>query len=71
MAVVTVRLEAKLDKELSRISKQLRKTRSDIVREALERRLAVLAFEDARRRLMPKAEAAGYLTDEDVLRDIS
>jgi predicted transcriptional regulator len=71
MAIVTVRLEPKLDEELSRISKRLRKTRSDVIRDALERRLALLAFEDARHRLMPLAEASGYLTDDDVFRDIS
>ena len=28
-------------------------------------------FEEARRRIVPHAEKAGYLTDEDVFRDIS
>jgi hypothetical protein len=41
------------------------------VREALRRQLDVMAFEEARRRLMPYAEAAGFLTDEDVFREIS
>jgi hypothetical protein len=33
--------------------------------------LAVAQFEDLRRRIMPFAEAQGYLTDEDVFRDVS
>jgi hypothetical protein len=41
------------------------------VRVALRRQLALDAFDDIRRRAMPFAEAAGYLTDEDVFRDVS
>jgi predicted transcriptional regulator len=71
MATVTVRLERDLDKQLDRVSKQTHRTRSDIVRDALRRQFALLRFEDSRRQLKPIAEAAGYLTDEDVFRDIS
>ena len=39
--------------------------------DALRRQLAVAQFEDLRRRIMPFAEAQGYLTDEDVFRDVS
>jgi hypothetical protein len=41
------------------------------VRDALRRQLAIAQFQDLRRRIMPLAEAAGYLTDEDVFRDVS
>jgi hypothetical protein len=41
------------------------------VREALWRQLNLLRFEELRRRLVPFAEARGYLTDEDVYRDVS
>lgn len=33
--------------------------------------MAVLQFEDARRRVMPYAEARGLLTDEDIFKAIS
>ena len=46
-------------------------SRSDIAREALERQLARAQFDELRRRVMPYAEAQGYLTDEDVFRDVS
>ena len=46
-------------------------TRSEVIREALRRQLSLLRFEAARERLMPLAEARGYLTDEDVFRDVS
>jgi hypothetical protein len=37
----------------------------------LRRQLAVLQFEQARRQIMPFAEARGYLTDEDVFDAVS
>ena len=38
---------------------------------ALRRQLALLQFEQQRERVLPFAEAAGYLTDEDVFRAVS
>ena len=71
MTAVTVRLDPKLERELDRLCKRLGRSRSEVVRDALRRQIAVLRFDEARRRLMPYAEAAGYVTDEDVFRDIS
>jgi predicted transcriptional regulator len=68
---VTVRLGPELERQLDRVSRELGRTRSEIVRDALRRQLAVLRFEKVRRQLMPFAEARGYLTDEDVSRDVS
>jgi predicted transcriptional regulator len=65
-ASVTIRLDAKLQRELSRLSRQLGRSRSDLVRDALRRQLALVRFERARRGLLPLAEAKGILTDEDV-----
>ncbi|NNF13231.1 MAG: ribbon-helix-helix protein, CopG family [Gemmatimonadetes bacterium] len=70
-SAVTIRLDPELQKQLDRLAKRTGKTRSDIVREALRRQLAVAQVEDLRKRIMPFAEAAGYLTDEDVFRDVS
>jgi predicted transcriptional regulator len=68
---VTIRLDRELARRLARISKRLGRSRSDVVRDAIRRQLALLQFEEVRRRVAPFAEAAGYLTDEDVLRDVS
>lgn len=68
---VTIRLDRELARRLARVSKQLGRTRSDVVRDALRRQLALLQFEELRQRVAPFAEAAGYLTDEDVFRDVS
>jgi hypothetical protein len=51
--------------------KQTGRTRSELVRESLERQLRMLQFEQLRRRVLPFAEARGYLTDEDIARDVS
>ena len=71
MATLTIRLDDKLERELNRLAKRQRKTKSDLAREILRRNLALEAFDEVRRRLVPLAEKAGYLTDEDIFRDIS
>jgi predicted transcriptional regulator len=68
---ITIRLDKDLERRLSEVVRRTGRTRSEVVREALRRQLDVMAFEEARRRLMPYAEAAGFLTDEDVFREIS
>lgn len=68
---MTIRLDADLDRRLSRLAKQTGRSRSDLARDALRRQLALLQFEQLRRRVLPFAEARGCLTDEDVFRDVS
>lgn len=70
-ATVTVRLDVKIQRELDRLSRQLGRSRSDIVRDAVRRQVALLRFERSRRGLLPLAEAQGILTDEDVFRIVS
>ena len=68
---MTIRLDADLERRLSRPAKQTGRSRSDLARDALRRPLALLQFEQLQRRVLPFAEAGGYLTDEDVFRDVS
>lgn len=70
-ASVTIRLDPKLQRDLDRLSRQLGRSRSDLVRDALRRQLALLRFEQARRNFLPLAEAQGVLTDEDVFARVS
>jgi predicted transcriptional regulator len=70
-SAVTIRLDSELERRLDQAAETSGKTRSEIVREALRRQLALLQFEHLRGRVMPFAEARGYLTDEDVFRDVS
>lgn len=71
MATLTIRLDDKLERELTRLAKQTGCSKSEVARQALRRQLAIQRFRGLRRAAMPYAAAAGYLTDEDVFRDVS
>ena len=68
---LTIRLDKDLDELLTKASKRSGRNRSEIAREALRRQLRLEQFETLRRRIMPFAEARGYLTDEDIFSRIS
>ena len=70
-AVLTIRLDAALERQLRRLARSTGRSRSDLARDALRRQLALVQFDELRREIMPFAEARGYLTDEDVFRDVS
>lgn len=70
-SALTIRLDRDLERRLARQAKRMGLSRSEVAREALRRQLALAEFEDLRRGTMPFAEARGYLTDEDVFRDVS
>lgn len=71
MSTITVRLDEQLESELAELAKRTGRPKSELVREALRRQLAVARLEDLRRTTAPFAEARGWLTDEDVFRDVS
>ena len=71
ISTVTVRLDKKLDSQLNRIANKTGRPKSDLIREALRRQLATMRFDELRKGVAPFAEARGWLTDEDVFRDIS
>ncbi|MCX6538628.1 MAG: ribbon-helix-helix protein, CopG family [Acidobacteria bacterium] len=68
---LTIRLDKELERSLDRVCERSGRTRSAVIRDALRRQLALSRYEDLRRRVMPFAEARGYLVDDDVVRDIS
>ena len=70
-STLTIRLDKDLDDLLAKASRRSGRNRSEIAREALRRQLRISQFDALRRRMMPFAEARGYLTDEDVFADIS
>ncbi len=70
-ATVTIRIDPRLERRLSRAAARSGRSRSAFVRDALERQLALDRLADLRRRITPFAEARGYLTDEDVFSEIS
>ena len=63
---ITIRLPKKLQKELDSVIKDESISKSDLIREALQKYLTVKRFRQLRKRVLPFAEAQGILTDEDV-----
>lgn len=68
---LTIRLDDDLNRLLEKVARRSGRNRSEIAREALRRQLRVSQFDALRRRMMPFAETRGYVTDEDVFRDVS
>ena len=50
---------------------ETRRSRGEIVRDALRRQLQLMRFERLRRQALPFGEAAGWLIDDDVFTAIS
>lgn len=71
MGTLTIRMDPALEKQLAAVAKATQRRKREIVREALRRQLALHEFRALRSVSLPLAEIAGYLTDEDVLRDVS
>ena len=71
MSTLTIRLDDKLDSDLREYAARTGKGKSEFVRDALRRQLAIARFEDLRQHLAPLAEAHGWPTDEDVFEEIS
>ncbi len=70
-STLTIRLDKDLNDLLTKASRRSGRNRSEVAREALRRQLRISQFEALRRKIMPFAEARGYLTDEDVFAEVS
>ena len=71
MATLTIRIDDRLDAELREVAARTGTGKSAFVREAVRRQLAIARLEQLRRRVAPFAEAHGWLTDEDVFKEVS
>ncbi len=71
MGTLTIRLDEQLEQDLNRLATRTHRTKSDLAREMLRKHLALARMRELRGELMPYAEAAGYLTDDDVFQDVS
>ena len=71
MNTLTVRIPADLRSELQDISQEQRKPVSDLVRESIRRYVALERFRALRKRVLPFAEAQGFVMDEDVFKAVS
>jgi predicted transcriptional regulator len=66
MTTLTLRVPDDLDRALERQSAALGISKSDLAREALKRYLQVAEFRTLRSKLVPRAQAGGFNTDEEV-----
>ena len=71
MATLTIRIDDRLDAELRDVATRTGTGKSAFVREAIRRQLAIARLDQLRRRVVPFAEAQGWLTDEDVFDEVS
>ncbi|MFV0337192.1 MAG: ribbon-helix-helix protein, CopG family [Chthoniobacterales bacterium] len=70
-AVLTIRLDDNLEMLLNKACDLAGRTKSDLVRDALRRQLALTTFEELRRHTIPHAVGAGFVTDEDIFAAVS
>lgn len=71
MTTLTVRLTDKEAADLQAVCEQAGKSRSEVVREALRAFRLRAALRDSQATLGPAARAAGWLTEDDILREVS
>jgi predicted transcriptional regulator len=68
---LTIRIDKELEQLLDESSKRSGQSKSEVVRQALKRQLTIESFQQLRKELLPYGEAKGWLTDEDVFREVS
>jgi predicted transcriptional regulator len=68
---VTIRVDRALDEALSLAAERSGRTRSEVVRDALRRQLALRRFDELREMVLPFAERQDLITDEDVFSAVS
>ena len=68
---VTIRLDQDLERMLEKLCRRSKRTRSEVVRDALRRQLSLMMFEQLRHQAMPFAAARGFFTDEGVFKTVS
>ena len=71
MSTLNIRLDDELDARLTELARATRRTKSDLVREMLRRQTAIADLRALRAELVPQAERAGYLTEDDFFREVS
>jgi len=68
---LTIRIDKELEQLLEEASLRSGQSKSELVRQALKRQLAIESFQQLRKELLPYGESKGWLTDEDVFREVS
>ena len=71
MTVVAVELEDKVAVDLKQMAESLQTDEADVVRKAVANYLRQLKMDRIRAEMRPYAEAAGFLSEEDIYKEIS
>ena len=71
MTALTIRIPDELRRQLQELCEQHHRSTTDVVRESLRRYVAAEQLRQIREQTHPQAEARGFLTDEDVFREVS
>ncbi|HHQ41296.1 MAG TPA: ribbon-helix-helix protein, CopG family [Chromatiales bacterium] len=69
--MASIRIDPELERALAQIARRRGCSKSELARAMLRRQIAAERVRMLRARLQPRAEARGYLEDEDFFRDIS
>ena len=64
-------MDSDLEDLLTKTSKRAGVSRSELARQALRRQLRISQLDALRERTMPFAEARGFLTDDDVFKEMT
>ena len=70
-SVLSISLPEKIAEELNAFASETGRNKSDVVKESLSIFLWENKFRKAQKMLLPRAKAAGIVTEEDVFREIS
>ncbi len=65
---ITIRLDDQLAETLDHVADGTGRSKSEIMRDALKRRLSIELLDMAREKLVPLAQKQGIYTDEDVFK---
>jgi predicted transcriptional regulator len=68
---LTIRIDKELEQLLEEASIRSGRSKSELVRQAIKRQLSIESFQQLRKELLPYGEEKGWLTDEDVFREVS
>ena len=71
MGALTILIDDEIEHDLERLARTQRRTKSGLAREMLCKRIAVERFRRLRQAALPLAEAAGYVSEDDVFQDVS
>ena len=71
MGTLTIRIDSKLEADLERIARARRQSKSEVARQLLRGSLLRETLKQSHGELAPQARATGWLTEDDILRDVT